>query len=988
MAGPVSSSVFVGREQELAALEAAVARAGSGEGTVVLLAGESGIGKSRLIGELSERARAGGATVLTGECLELAEGELPYAPIVGALRSLGRDEVEELIGPAHDELARLLPELAGGTSQDGRADGAFGSQARLFEQLLGILAALGRDAPVLLVVEDLHWADRSTRDFISFLVRNARREHLALVASYRSDELHRRHPLRPFVLELERSGQAVRLELQPFGREELSQQVTAIRGATADPLLVEQLLNRSEGNPFFTEELLAAASSREGSALPQSLRDALLLRVEGLSEAAQSLLRIAAVAGRTIDHQLLEVVAKLPDAELHEGLREAVAVYVLVHDSESTGYSFRHALLREAVYEDLLPGERRALHISLATALSERPELAGSRAGAASELAHHWHGAHELARALPASIRAGMEAESVRALAEAALHYERALEIWDVAAAAAGELPLDRLEVTRRAAEAQSLGGDRDRAIALARSLLDLIDESQDPAAAAHAHERLGRYFWLSGRGEDAIPELRRAVELMPAEPPSEDRAFVLAALGQVLMLCNLNVEADLYCEEAVIIARDVGARGVEARALNTKSAIYGGDGDFDRAIDTAKVALALGRELELVEEIGRSYVNGGDAFDQAGRIDESIAFAEEGVQAAREFGTERGYGDFLRGEIVGRLLRSGRWDEAERLLGELLERRPEGITECLVEQYTGQLLSDRGQLEEAMRHTQRAAEITLRSGGSMWHGPIAATRASIELWSGAPEAAAATVRQCLDMVGDTEYAFPMAPVYELGIRAAANVAERDPAAREAEEETARALLARFDRLLDGLGGEPPVRGAASRATCVAELSRITGEPGAELWAEAQRLWDAAGDPYEAAYARRRGAEALLAEGGDRGEAERLVREAHSVAEKLGAAPLREELLALARRARFDIGAKGAAGSPAEVGRLDLTPRELEVLGLLALGRTNRDIAGELFISEKTASVHVSRILSKLGARNRAEAAAIAHRLGLQPEPA
>src|SRR5689334_19699177 len=466
MAGPVSSSVFVGREQELAALEAALARADAGEGSVVLLAGESGIGKSRLIGELTERARASGATVLTGECLELAEGELPFAPIVGALRSLGRDQVEELIGPAHDELARLLPELATGAPQGAGADGAFGSQSRLFEQLLGVLSALGREAPVLLVVEDLHWADRSTRDFISFLVRNARRERLALVASYRSDELHRRHPLRPFVLELERSGQAVRVELRPFGREELSQQVAAIRGATADPLLVEELLNRSEGNPFFTEELLAAATSTAGSTLPQSLRDALLLRVEGLSEAAQSLLRIAAVAGRTIDHLLLEAVAELPDAELHDALREAVAAYVLVNDPASTGYSFRHALLREAVYEDLLPGERRTLHISLANALEKQPELAGSRAGSAAELAH----------ALPASIRVGMEAESVRALAEAALQYERALEIWDVAADAAGELPLDRFAVTRRAAEAQSLGGDRDRAIALARSLIDLID--------------------------------------------------------------------------------------------------------------------------------------------------------------------------------------------------------------------------------------------------------------------------------------------------------------------------------------------------------------------------------------------------------------------------------------------------------------------------------------------------------------------------------
>jgi DNA-binding NarL/FixJ family response regulator len=983
MAGPVSSSVFVGREQELAALEAALTRAGSGEGTVVLLAGESGIGKSRLIGELTERARGQGATVLTGECLELAEGELPYAPIVGALRSLVRERGTEVFGGAHGELARLMPELAPAEAEPA---GEAGSQARLFEQLLGVLSALGQDGPVLLVVEDLHWADRSTRDFISFLVRNARRERIALVASYRSDELHRRHPLRPFVLELERSGQAQRIELRPFTRAELSQQVAAIRGAAVDPALVEDLLERSDGNPFFTEELLAASSS-SGAGLPQSLRDALLLRVEGLSQPAQSLLRVAAAAGRTIDHSLLAVSADLPDDELNEGLREAVAGYVLVHDSESTGYSFRHALLREAVYEDLLPGERRLLHISLANALEEQPELAGSRTACAAELAYHWRGAHELAKALPASIRAGMEAEAVRALAEASLHYERALEIWDVAADTAGELPLDKIEVTRRAADAESLGGDRDRAVALARSVLDMIDERDDPIAAALAHERLGRYLWLVGRDDDALPAHRRAVELMPAEPPSEDRAFVLAGLGQVLMLCIQTAESIPYCEEAVAIARSVGARAVEAHALNTMLANFSNQGEVDRAVEGAKEAIAIGRELGLVEQLGRSYINCCDALDQAGRIEEAIAFAEEGIEVAREFGAERGYGDFLRGEIIGRLVRSGRWDEADEWLSDLVDRRPAGISECLARQYLAQLQAGRGQLEEARRDAQRARELALHSRGSMWHGPLTATQASIELSAGRPEAAAALVQECLDLVAGAEYPFSMAGVYELGVRAAADIAERAPrdqALRDRQIEHARALIERFDGVLASVTGQPAVRGSASRAGCAAELSRITGEDGAALWAEARRLWDAVGDPFEAAHARRREAEALLTEGGDRGEAERLVREAHSVAEQLGAAPLREELEALARRARFELGRTGTAAA----GEFELTPRELEVLGLLALGRTNRDIAGELFISEKTASVHVSRILSKLGARNRAEAAAIAHRLGLEPEAA
>jgi DNA-binding CsgD family transcriptional regulator len=623
--------------------------------------------------------------------------------------------------------------------------------------------------------------------------------------------------------------------------------------------------------------------------------------------------------------------------------------------------------------------------------LTEEPELGRSRAGAAAELAYHWLGAHELAKALPAKIRAGMEAEAVRALAEALLHYERALEIWDAAADAAAELPLDQVEVTRRAAEAANLAGEHERAIALGRSALELIDDRQEPAAAALAHERLGRYLWRVGRADEAMPECRRAVELMPAEPPSEDRALVVAALAQILALCNQTAESVALCEDAVAMAHSVGARAVEAHALNTIAANFSGAGRPDSAVEAARRALAIGRELDLAEEIGRSYVNGSDALDQAGRVDESIAFAQEGVDAARDLGSDRSYGDFLRAEIVGRLFRAGRWDEAETLLSELVDRRPTGLTACLIEQHLALFGAERGEFEDAERHAERARELGQHAGGSMWAGPLASARAEIAVWAGQPEAAAAAVRECLDEVAGAEYVFATAEAYDMGTRAAANIAQRAPGdegVRERQAEEARALLERLDGLLAELSGPPPVIAVASRAGCAAELSRITGEDGPALWAEAQRLWDDVGDRYKAAYARWRRAEALLAEGGDRREAERLVREAYSVAEELRAAPLLEELLALARRARFELGEKGGDATSREIDQLDLTPRELEVLGLLALGRTNRDIAGELFISEKTASVHVSRILSKLGARNRAEAAAIAHRLGLQPEPA
>jgi DNA-binding CsgD family transcriptional regulator len=994
MPGPVSSPRFVGRGAELAALESALARAESGQGATVLVAGESGIGKSRLIAELAARARGAGATVLLGECLELAEGELPYAPIVGALRSLVRErgsgELGALLGPGREELALLMPELAAGAPPNGDGARSSAAQARLFEQLLATLSDLGREAPALLVVEDLHWADRSTRDFISFLVRNSRRERLALVASYRSDELHRRHPLRPFVLELERSGQATRVELRPFTRKELAEQLAGILGGAPEPALVERLLERSDGNPFFAEELLAASTS-PGAALPASLRDALLLRVEGLSPPAQSVLRIAAAAGRTVEHALLAAVAELPDAVLTEALREAIGRYVLVNDPTSTGYSFRHALLREAVYADLLPGERSALHITLAKALSGSPDLTGTRA-AAAELAHHWYAAHELGEALPASIAAGMESEAVHAFAEALLHYERALEIWDSAAGAAGPLPLDRVEATRRAAEAANHTGDSERAIALARSALELLGDAADPVTVALVRERLGRYLWTAGRGEDALPEYRRAVELMPVDAPSEERALVLAAEGQVLTLCGRNRESELRCEEAVEIARRAGARAVEANALNTAVANFSAAGDRERAVEVAALARRIARELGLIEEVGRSYVNGSDAIDQAGHVEEAIELAQEGIAVARELGVDRAYGDFLRTEVAGRLFRRGRWAESEELMTELFERGPAGLTAALLHELRALLRAERGEHGDAARDLDRAAELAHRSGGSMWLGSLYAGRAAIELWEGRPEAASAVVREGLSVFEEGEYVFFTSRLYELGARAEADLAGRAPGdgdLRGRTEAAGRALLERLDRRIGEFraAGRPPLV-VAARAACAAELSRIGRRGDPKSWAEAERLWDALGDRYQAAYARWRRAEAILASGGDRREAEAPVHEAHSVASELGARPLERELEAMARRARIELaGAPEPEQASAALDRLELTPREVEVLSLLAAGRTNREIAEALFISEKTASVHVSRILSKLSVRNRAEAGALAHRLGVEPEP-
>jgi DNA-binding CsgD family transcriptional regulator len=986
----------VGRRDELAALEAALARSREGVGSVVLVAGEAGMGKSRLISEIAGHAERHGMAVAVGECLPFGEGELPYAPVIGALRSLARQvddaELQARLAPGRQELAELMPHDARTSDHVVDLAAGTGSQLGLFAHLVGLFTSAARVHPLVLVVEDFHWADRSTRDFLSFLVRATRREPIALMISYRSDELQRQHPFRSFVLELERSDRATKVELGPFTSAELREQVTAILDQSPPHSLVDRLLARSEGNPFFAEELLAS-SSGTNDPLPSALRDILLARVEAQPDAVRDLLRIAAVAGRTVDHALLAAAADVSEGDLNVALRGAVEAYLLASESSIAGYSFRHALVREAIYSDLLAGERRGLHLRLARAISDQSGSAGAKSAVAAELAHHWYAAGELAAALPASVAAGAAAENLYASSEASLHYDRALEVWDVVDPAPGDVPFERLEVLRRAADAALRIGEEDRAIALAREVITRIDERADPIQAGLAHERLGRYLWTAGHDQDALPAYRRAVEVLPEAPPSQERALVLAAEGQVLMLCSRPEESSARCAEALAIARTVGAEAVEAHVLNTMCGNLSAVGDLDHAVTAARQALAIARRLGLVEEMQRSYTNGSDALDEAGHVEESIAMAREGIESAQEVGAERQWGDFLRGEVAGRLMQIGRWTEAEELLDELVDRSPTGVTALMAYRFLGLLRAEQGEFDAAARALDQAEPQMRRSIGSMALAPPAAARITLELWAGRPQAASAVALACLDRVTDRESPFFTARVYDLAARACGDVAARAPGnehVRDQQATRAAQLLGRLDRLIGQLTGVVPPVVRASRAGCAAEQSRIGHVGDASLWADAARQWETCGNRYYAAYAQWRGAEALLGSGSDRAGATALVRAAHLVADELRARPLREELEALARRGRIDLGTgeRFRTASDAQLQQLELTPREIEVLALLGDGLTNREIGGELFISDKTASVHVSRILSKLAVPNRAAAAAAAQRLGVRRDQA
>src|SRR5215211_3811401 len=500
----VSSPVLVGRDAEVAQLRAALELAAAGRPATVVVAGEAGVGKTRLVAQLLGEAAGRGAVALTGGCLDVGEGVLAYAPLVEALRPLPSvtepAELERVLGGARAELARLVPELGSPAAAGGTPASAPLAPTRLFELLLGVLHRLAETGPLLVVVEDLHWADQSTRDLLGFLVRNLR-GGVALVLTYRSDELHRRHPLRPFLAELDRSGRAERVELERLGRRDLAELLAGILDEPAPPALLGEILARSEGNPFFAEELLAA--HLDGTRLPLALRDLVLARVEALSEPTQRVLEVAAVAGTRVDHELLAAVVGQDAEQLVWLLREAVTRHVLGVDEATGAYVFRHALVQEAIYDDLLPVQRGPLHAAYARALERRIERRGDGSDAGSDsvvergqLAYHWYAAHDLGQALLASVRAGQAAESPSALAEALGHYERALELWDQAPEAAAGSPLDRVTVLHRAADAANLAGYDHQAIALGRMALDRVDPAAEPLRAGALLERLARYHW------------------------------------------------------------------------------------------------------------------------------------------------------------------------------------------------------------------------------------------------------------------------------------------------------------------------------------------------------------------------------------------------------------------------------------------------------------------------------------------------------------
>ena len=1000
MAERLVSPVFVGRGRELAAAMSSFERAVGGRSSHLLVVGDAGVGKTRFIDEVAALATGRGAINIRGNCRVAGDGGVPYAPIAEGLRGLVRDAPADLIatavGSSRPDLARIAP-VFGRAETVRRGEAAESVQARLFDALLGFIERLSQRAPVLIVAEDLHWADAATRETVAFLAGTLRSEPVAIVLSHRSDELPRRHPIVAWLAGLERSDRLERIDLAPFDAVETEELVAAILESEPVPALVERIHQRSEGNAFFIEELLGGQHPERGEGgLPPTLRDVLLGRIASAPDAAASVANIVAVAGRPVEHDLLSAVAGTPEPDLLSAVREAVSANLLVPQrvGEDEGYGFRHSLLREAVYEDLLPGERRAIHRRLAEALTGGPaDAIGRDAGGWAELAHHWAAARDDQRAFEASLQAGDAGEAVFAFEMAGRQYDRALELWERIVDPETVAGFDRVELLRRTARAAEASDDRRHAAALRRQAVEAVNEHEEPVRAAVLTEELARALYRTGETAASLRAYEEAVAMLPDSPTAE-RAKVLAGLGHIWMLLDRFDESAEVCAEAVLVARQVGAAAVEGRASSTMGIALACQGLCEEGIAALERGLAIALRLRIPDDVGRTYANLTDALRFCGRDQAALDRVQEGLVAAEAMGIGRSYGPLLHAHGARSAFNLGRWGEAaaqtERVFAEVGHGRN---VELYVLAYTAEFTVASGDHETAEARLNRFAD--LLEGQQIeiqFLAPYASARAELALWRHRPADAWAVIDRALRLLRHGRAHHYASQVCRVGAWALADLAQLAAARRD--EQVASTAVERISHLraeVRAILGDlstvapPRPRHYADAATVDAEVSRAAGAADPALWQSAAERWSACDRPYLESYARWREAEALL-DRGDRVPAAEALGIAHEIATGLPAPPLVGGIESLAKRARINLAGVGSAKSQPPVDARDpftLTPREREVLALIAEGRTNRQIAETLFITENTAGVHVSRILGKLGAASRTEAASIAHRAGI-----
>ncbi len=965
---PWTSTPLVGRSAEMAALLSAVDDAKTRRAGAVLLSGDAGVGKTRLLDEVATGAHERGFGVLVGHCTDFGDAGLPYLPfseIFGRLAGDRPDLVESVL-TNFPTIGRLLPthRLIGAqpVPQEGQLN-----RAALFEDVLGAFTALSTSEPLLVIVEDAHWADDSTRDLIGFLITRLTAQRLTLVVSYRSDDLHRRHPLRRPIAEWSRNPRVRRVNLLPLDADESRALLSSLLTEPLPEPEVRRILDRAGGNAFFTEELVAAASMGDGDAVPPDLADLLLVRLDPLSDDARQVARVIAVAGRRVPHTLLSAVAGLPERELDVALRELIDAHI-IDVPTSDRYYFRHALLAEAVYDDLLPGERVRQHAAYVQGLKDQ-----TVAGTAAELAGHATRSHNLAEAFDARVRAGEEAISVAAPQEGLKHYELALELFPNRAP---ESTIDKTWLIVQTATAATLSSQHLRALKILRKALAELPADAPKLQRAQLLLPLAEIALIIDQDQESNEAISQALKLVNDEPASVFKAHVASLYARVSDAMGRPVEAERWALRALEIAREAGQESAMGDAGITLAVLRRRAGDpigAVRQLEEAAVRAQLAGDA--AAEVRSRFLLGSTHYEQ-GDLHNAKAALALAMRRAGELGRQWAVYGFDARRMLGLTqFVLGEWDEATATA------RTDSMT------------------PNASAAALRAVEFAVRGGRGdtsvaeelqrlrKWWDldvmlPIIGLQPAVDAYRQLDQPAEAekliadVSTLCAD-VFQTEWFMARIRFSTLGLQVLCHRAVGEPsAAAELVAKGAELLAAGHATAEKGL---PPgrlmgVEGLAWLARLEAEWERLRWLAGIDPPAPEDHVsvWERTveafgyGYTFEQAWSRARLSAALRA-AGRVAEANEQSALAAEVARELASKPLLDE----------------CGGVETGGGASSLTSRETEVLALLAEGRTNRQLARELYISEKTVSVHVSNILAKLGVRSRTEAAAVARRDGL-----
>jgi DNA-binding CsgD family transcriptional regulator len=942
---------LAGRDRELARIRSLLAEATDGSPRALVVHGEAGVGKTRLVRD----ALAGSdLAVAWGTCVHFGASTVPFAPLVSALRPWLSDTDGDL------DAARLIP---------------------VVDRTLQRLAA---ERATVLVVDDLQWADVSSLDALAFLVAGFRDQRLAVLATCRDEDRPTGSVLHGWLADLRRMPGFEELQLGRLDLPATEELVSAHLGPPVDLALVAEVHARSQGNAYLAELLvrdLPPGARRLPRSAPAALGQALTARWHALSPPARTLGQILAVGGRPRERDLLVRVAAahgLEQAAVDAAVQDAVDKGVLGTARDPVW--FRHPLLAEVLDEAMDPLFAAAVHATYAELLEAQPDV--SERGRADDLAvHHLRAGHH-EDAYRWSIRAADAAAAADSASEA-VHLERACALWHLRAEAGRADVEAQVALLRRTARVDQRVGRVAHAVTLIDEARALVQPDEDPRLAASLLTEWCQLVWERDAPSPAVrPELHEALRLVERYPDSAERAHALAALAGALDWDMKRSDALACATEAVSVARRCGSDEALADALFVLSRT-------SDDLDTAARSLAEGYELarrigdaERMTDAAIWQVNQLIALDRPREaLDVARATADEGTALGSV-----AWSHFLRGMAASLALELGEWAESRRLLREALALRPVAIPGAIVHLVAARLAALTGDVAEARAHLDRALDLVPEFFAGLRY-EMAQAHLVVLIAEGEPGRA-------LDWLAEQLRTAPPADARDRSeflaqvARAAADAAgaawdRGDPGA------AAEAGL-RLDALVsDACASEslPETTPAHLHQLALfrAERARCRREAGEQqCWAAAAATADPAEQPWNRAYALYREAQAASRTRAPRSRLAEPLREAHRIAERLGAHPLLAEIEQLATSARVSLAeVEGIRSEPA--GAADpmagLTDREREVLSHLVAGRSNSEIARALVISEKTVSVHVSNILRKTGTANRVEAAALAGRL-------